>query len=96
MASFGLTPLAARQTALVALTVAVIASVLAVVGRAIRIGDRLVLRPLVGGTALVVAGTYTSLPAAIRYVGLFAILVAAMWSAWPRASIPGALQLRAR
>jgi len=95
-ASFGLTPLAARQAVLVAFTVAVIVSILAVVGRAIQIRERAVLWPLVAGTALVMAGTYTSLPPALRYVGLFAILGAAVWSAWPRAAIPDALRLRAR
>jgi hypothetical protein len=55
-----------------------------------------VLSPLVAGTALVMAGTYTSLAPALRYVGLFAILAAAVWSAWPRVAIPDALRLRAR
>ncbi len=95
-ASFGLTPWAARQAALVAFTIAVVGSVLAVAARAIQIGERAVLWPLVTGAVLVVAGSSSSLPPVVTYFGLFAILVAAIWSAWPRAPIPQALQLRAR
>ena len=95
-ASFGLTPLAARQTALVAFAIAIIGSALAVAARAIQIGDRAVLWPLAAGVILVIAGTSGSLPSVVTYLGLFAILFAAIWSAWPRASIPRAMQLRAR
>jgi hypothetical protein len=86
-AAFGLTPLAARQSALIVLTLSVAWSVLAVIARARQIGDRAVLWPLVAGAALVVAGSHLSPAPALAYSGLSLMLGAALWSAWPRAHV---------
>jgi hypothetical protein len=84
-AAFGLTPLAARTLALLSLTVAVGVASGAILLRAAKIRDKGVLWPLGIGAALSVLGSHEYLSPAFAYVGLLAMLAAAVWSAWPRA-----------
>jgi hypothetical protein len=83
-AAFGLTPLAARELALLSLTVAVGVAVGAILLRSAKIRDKGVLWPLGIGAALAVLGGHEYISPAFAYVGLLAMLAAAVWSAWPR------------
>jgi hypothetical protein len=87
-AAFGLTPLAARALTLLSLTVAVGVAAVAILLRAAKIRDKGVLWPLGIGAALAVLGSHEYLSPVFAYVGLLAMLAAAVWSAWPRALAP--------